>query len=278
MDKTIAILSRTNLGLRPFEQALTDAKVPYHLIGKSGFWNQPEVKAVLAYLGCVVWPADWLVAGAIRAPFWPAKFLPKTALLAALKKPHSPSDVTIASHWVRLTGHPESLVEAKNLPALREFVQFIHQLSRYKDLAPAEALKSVISALKAVEYYRVEEDHALDNDPVGNLVELVKLAERYGSIKEFLDFTRRASAASKSRKGVGLSTIHSFKGAEADVIYVVGVSEGVLPHAKATDLDEERNIWFTAASRPRHRLIVTYSGQPSPFLRDCGIMTVKEPK
>ena len=155
-------------------------------------------------------------------------------------------------------------VEPKNMPAVKEFIQFVHQLSRYKDLKPDEALKQVLSALKAVEYYH-EEESSPDSNPLDNLVELVKLAGRHSSIKEFLDYTRRASAASKSRKGVALSTIHSYKGMEADVVYVVGVSDGILPHAKATDLEEERNIWFVAASRPKSKLVVTYSGQPSPF-------------
>ena len=264
MDKTTAILSRTNLGLRIFEQALTEAGVKYFLVGKSGYWSDSAVKSVLAYLGCVLYPADWLIAGAIRAPFWPSKFLPKTKLLSELKARGTED----WSYRQLLVNTPDSLVDAKNLPALKDFVSFVHQLSRYKSLPPAEALKSVISALKAVEYYRVEEDHAADNDPVANLVELVKMAERYDTIKDFLDFTRRASAASKSKRGVALATIHSFKGAEADVVYVVGVSDGVLPHAKATDLEEEKNIWFVAASRPKSKLIVTYSGQPSPFLKD----------
>jgi len=266
MDKpSVAILSRTNLGLRPFESALTEAKIPYHLVGKSGFWAAPEVKACLAYLGCVLYPADWLVAGAIRAPFFPSKFLPKTKLLAALKK--FKEEHENGTYWAVLVHEPHELVENKNLQALHDFTTFIHSLSRYRDLKPDEALKQVLSALKAVEYYH-EEESTPDNDPVGNLVELVKLAAKHGSIKDFLDYTRRASAASKSRKGVGLSTIHSFKGAEADVIYVVGVSEGILPHAKATDLEEERNIWFVAASRARHRLVVTYSGTASPFLKN----------
>ena len=272
MDKTTAVLSRTNLGLRIFEQALTEAGVKYFLVGKSGYWSDSAVKSVLAYLGCVLYPADWLIAGAIRAPFWPSKFLPKQKLLANLKQAGGKA----MNYWALLVGVPESMVDTKNLPALRDFVSFIHQLSRYKSLPPAKALKSVISALKAVEYYRVEEDHAADNDPVANLVELVKMAERYDTIKDFLDFTRRASAASKSKRGVALATIHSFKGAEADVVYVVGVSDGVLPHAKATDLEEEKNIWFVAASRPKSKLIVTYSGQPSPFLKDVVKCKVKE--
>lgn len=265
MDKTIALLSRTNLGLRPFESALTEAKIPYHLVGKSGFWADAAVKSCLAYLGCVVYPADWLVAGAIRAPFWPTKYLPKTTLLAALKKPQNPDDVTMTTHWWRLTNIPETLVEPKNLSALRDFTTFIHSLSRYRDLRPDEALKHVLSNLKAVGYYH-DSEATPDNDPVGNLVELVKLAEKHGSVKEFLDYCRRASAASKSKKGVMLSTIHSFKGMEADVVYIVGCQEGQMPHSKATDLAEEKSIFFVGASRPRHRLVITYSGHPSPFL------------
>ena len=264
MDKTVAVLARTNLALRPIEQALSDASIRYHLIGRSGFWSAPEVRAVLSYLGCVNYPADWLVAGAIRAPFWPAKFLPKTKLMEALKKPQNPNDATMTAHWWRLTNVPEALVDHKNLPSLREFTSFVHSLSRYKGLPSDEALKHVIQALKAVEYYKDEESP--DNNPVENLVELTKQASRYPNLKDFLDFCRRASAASKGRKGVALSTIHSFKGMEADEIYVVQVCDGILPHKKSTDLEEERNIWFTACSRPKNRLTITYSGAPSPFI------------
>ena len=63
-----------------------------------------------------------------------------------------------------------------------------------------------------------------------------------------------------------LSTIHGFKGMEARVVFVVQVCEGILPHAKATDLDEEANIWFVAVSRPERELYISYTGQPSRFL------------
>jgi superfamily I DNA/RNA helicase len=268
MDKTCAILSRTNLGLRPFESALTEAKIPYHLVGKSGFWAAAEVKAVLAYLGCVLYPADWLISGAIRSPFWPSKFLPKTKLLAALKEQLACEAVPgrQGAYFAYLARIPETLVNAKNLPALRDFTSFLHSLSRYRDLKPDETLKQILSALKAVEYYH-DEESTPDNDPVGNLVELVKLAARHGSIKEFLDYCRRASAASKSKKGVALSTCHSAKGMEFNTVYLVGCQDGMMPHAKATDLDEERNIFFVACSRAERELHISYSGQPSPFLK-----------
>lgn len=261
MDKTVAVLARTNLALRPVEQALSEAGVRYFLLGHSGFWASPEIRAVLSYLGCVNYPADWLVAGAIRAPFFPAKYLPKTTLLQELKERGSED----FGYWKQLIETPQNLVPAKNLSSLREFVSFIHSLSRYKSLPPDESLKSVIQALKAVNYYK-DEASSPDNDPIANLVELTKLAARHDSLKGFLDYCRRASAASKGKKGVALGTIHSFKGLEADVVYIVQVNDGILPHKKATDLNEERNIWFTGCSRPKRQLTITYSGDPSPFI------------
>ena len=263
MDKTVAVLARTNLALRPIEQALSDAGIKYHLIGRSGFWSAPEIRSILSYLGCVVYPADWLIAGAIRAPFWPTKFLPKTKLLAELKSLKDHRDDVF--YWQLLTQEPQACVDAKNLPALRDFTSFLHSLSRYRDMKPDEALKHVIQALKAVEYFR-DEEASPDNDPVANLSELVKLAVRHSSIKNFMDYCRRASAASKGRKGVAVSTIHGAKGLEFHTVFLIGCQEGLMPHAKATDLEEERAIFFVGASRPEQRLVISYSGEPSPFL------------
>ena len=264
MDKpTIAILSRTNLGLRVFEQALTEGNVPYHLVGKSGYWASPEVRVSLAFLGCCLYPADYLLAQAIRAPFDCAKFLPKASLLAELKARKSEE----MSYWKLLVSAPERLVPVKNLSALRDFTSFVHSLSRYRALSATEALKSVLSALHAVEYYSSEESTP-DNDPVQNLVELVKITSRFPGIKEFLDYSRRVAAASKSRKGVALATCHAAKGMEFHTVFLTGCQVGVMPHSKATDLQEEANVFFVGASRAERRLIISYTDQASPFLKE----------
>ncbi len=278
MDKpTCAILARTNLALRIFEQALSEQGIPYHLIGKSGYWASAEIKAGLSYLGCVLYPADWLIAGAIRAPFWPTRYLPKSKLLAALKEQHGsevdPSKNAYFNYMVRI---PELLVDPKNLGSLREFVTFLHSLSRYRDMKPDEALKHLLTVLKAVEYYR-EEEITPDSNTLDNLAELIKLASRHSSIKEFLDYTRRASAASKSRRGVSLATCHAAKGMEFKRVFLVGVQEGLFPHAKSDDLESERNCFFVGCSRAERELFLTYVGNPSPFISGI-IDSNKEPK
>jgi DNA helicase-2/ATP-dependent DNA helicase PcrA len=262
MDKTVAILARTNRALVPFEQLLSEKNIPFRYINKSGFFSQPEIRTVLAYLQCCLYPSDYAVMSALRAPFYVTKYLPKVKIAARVKELQTDGE---PSAWHLLTKETYSLVENKNLSALTDFIHFIHSLSRYKDLKAAEAAKQVLVALKAVDHYSEFEDTP-DNDPQANLAELVKVAGRFSGIKDLLDYARRVAAASKSKKGVMLSTVHSFKGMEADTVYFAQCSEEIIPHAKSTDLDEERNCFFVGASRAERELILTYSGRPSIFL------------
>lgn len=258
---TVAILARTNRALRPFEEALSKENVRYFLLGRSGFWQQNEVKSVLNFLQCAIYPADYALAGAIRAPFHPSKFLPKTVLLKTLKDREG--DVTF---WSWLTGTPETLVEHKNLGAVRDFTSFIHGLSRYRSLPSQEAVRSVMGALKVGDEYADASDSP-DNNPLENLQDLLQMSKRFASLKEFLDWTRRASAASKGKKGVALGTIHSSKGLEFSRVYLVSLNDGILPHSKSTDPAEESAIFFVGASRAERELTLTYSGIPSVFLK-----------
>ena len=259
MDST-AILCRTNLGLRIYEQLLSDEGIKYHLVGRAGYWAQPEVKSVLSYVSCAWYPSDAAISGALRAPFWPSKFLPKTKLAARLKELNDDAN----GYWHFLTRESYSLVENKNLSALQEFTRFVGSLSRYRDLKAGEAVKQIILALKAYDY--LAEEETIDNDPVANIKELEKTAARFSTLKEFLDYCRKVTAASKSKAGVALSTIHGAKGLEFHTVYLVQCSDGILPHAKSNDLDGERNCYFVGCSRAERELTITYSGQPSIFL------------
>ena len=63
-----------------------------------------------------------------------------------------------------------------------------------------------------------------------------------------------------------MSTCHAAKGMEFHTVYLVGAQEGMFPHAKSTDTEEERNIFFVGCSRAERELHVTFSGTPSPFV------------
>lgn len=263
MDKSAAILSRTNRGLAAVEQALSAAEIPFHYINRSGFFAQPEIQASLAYLGACIFPANYLISGMLRSDFHPTKFLPKSKISTKLKELKSADEQV--SYWSLMTKSPRELVDPRNLEALQHFVQFVHSLTRYRDLPPQDALKQVYTALKVGDHFA--EYETIDNDPLANLSDLLKLAAKHRTIKEFLDFTRRVAAASRAKKGVSLSTIHGAKGLEWNQVYIVGCQEGQMPHSKATDLAEEKAIFFVGCSRAETRLTLTYAGPMSPFLK-----------
>jgi DNA helicase-2/ATP-dependent DNA helicase PcrA len=248
---TSAILARTNRGLRPLEDQLSLLGVPYHLLGKSGFWSQPEIRVCLGYLACTQFPSDGAVKAALAGSFLPSRYIRKTELKKALEK--KPEDKSVMQFLAR---HPDE--------AVSKFVHFLDKIRKYRDHTPKDALTNLLSELKAYEYYKEEEN--ADNSPVENLQEIQRLSARYSSIKEFLAYTIRASHASKGKKGVCLATIHAAKGGEWDSVYVVAVQDGILPHAKSESLAEEANCFFVAVSRAKTNLHISYAGQPSQFL------------
>ena len=129
------------------------------------------------------------------------------------------------------------------------------------------AVDSIISKLKAFDYYRDEEESSPDNSPIENLAQLVTVAGRYATLQDFLNYARKAGHASHRKTGIALGTIHSAKGLEFDTVFVVGAQEGMIPHERATNLDEEARVFFVAVSRAARNLFVSYVGTPSRFLQ-----------
>jgi superfamily I DNA/RNA helicase len=162
-----------------------------------------------------------------------------------------------AGHWANLRRH--------YLGKASDFISFVQGLIRYQHLPAADAAKQVLSALKVVDYYE-ESEYEPDNNPVENIAELLKVANRFGSVKEFADYARKISAASKSKTGVALGTCHAAKGLEFERVFLVECNDGLFPHIKAEDSQSERNVFFVGCSRAERELTITYSGRPSPFL------------
>jgi superfamily I DNA/RNA helicase len=129
-------------------------------------------------------------------------------------------------------------------------------------------LKAVVTEHRLLDKYRWS-GNPLDADPADNIESVFKLSMKYSTIGEFLDFIRRLTYGSKSNKtpAITLSTIHQAKGREWPIVFVVGVTEGVLPHAKSNHPEEHRG-WFVAASRAAKELHVTCYKNPSMFLND----------
>lgn len=251
----VACLTRTNRALRPLEDALSVAGIRYRLLSNSGFWVQPEVKTVIAYMQCILFPADHALNTILRSGFSPTKYMKRKAVQEYIKKHHvgdpKPSVWSLLAQF-----RPEN-------GQVTQFTSFIHGLQRYRDQPPKTALQSLVQSLHMSDVF---EEESPDNSPQENIQELIKMSGRFNSIKDFIAFTFKASAASKQGKGIILGTIHASKGLEHNTVFLPSVCEGILPHSKAESLAEERNIWFVACSRAEKELRISYSGIASPFL------------
>lgn len=254
---TVAVLSRTNAGLRVFEDTLATSGIRYRLMSKSGFWAQSEVKTAVAYLTCCQYPSDYALKMCLGSAARPTKYLKRKELLDTLKKQQAANpDLSL---WSLLGTHRAS--DPHQGKAITDFIQYIHSLRRYKDQPPKTALASIIQTLHQ------DTEDTPDNSPTENLAELQRIAGRFTGIKEFVLYAHKASAASKSKNGVILGTCHASKGSEFHTVFLTGVTDGVLPHAKAEDPQEEWRIFFVGCSRAEKELYISYAGIPSPFLK-----------
>jgi DNA helicase II / ATP-dependent DNA helicase PcrA len=267
-----AILARTNRQLSRFENACIDRGIKYNLLGKSGFWTRPEVKYILAYMQASIFPTDAAVQTIIQSPFRETKYLKKKDLVGALKdKDVRDRAIGRPVPFINSMSDPEILgqFESNQQDNIRRAQSFIRSFKMRDGVTATQRLQDILDRADVRTYYETEEEGDGDNDAIENINEISKVAGRYDSVPDFLDYARRAIAASrKSRQPrLSLSTIHQAKGLEFDHVFVVGVNHEVLPH-KRGQLAEERRILYVALTRAAKELTVSFFGTPSTFLKD----------
>ncbi len=158
------------------------------------------------------------------------------------------------------------------------------------DARPSSLLEHVVRATKYIDYLNKEEGgETTEESGAANVREMVRVAERFATADELLSYIDetitegRAQRDDKQAGGVRvlLMSIHRSKGLEWPHVYVVGLNEMVLPHAKG-DPEEERRLAYVAVTRARDvltlsyvRRIATRAGirdvEPSRFLLDTGL-------
>jgi DNA helicase II / ATP-dependent DNA helicase PcrA len=288
-----AILFRTNIQSRPFEMALRAAGVRYHLIGGQSYFDRREVRDLLAYLKMFLNPHDDV--SLLRIANVPARGLSDVTmerLLAASQERHC-SVFTAMRHT-----DVQEQFQARTRECIRAFVEFIErerallageppvQLSRWAEHFLQET--GYIDELR-----RSEKTPEAGENRVRNLKDLIadldgdapsmKPTERLQEFLEELALDSEREEEKETRNdAVTLITMHSCKGLEFPHVHIVGLEEGLLPHARSkveNSLDEERRLFYVAITRAQETLWITHClarkkyGQfmpchPSQFLSD----------
>ena len=287
-----AILYRSNAQSRVFEETLLSEQIPYRVYGGMRFFERMEIKDTMAYLRLIASRVD--DAAFERAVNTPTRGIGDRTL-DEVRRMARGAGVPL---WeaTQLAIHSDALTSrAKN--ALAGFVQLIEQLAdEVVDLNLQDKIDHVLmrSALRA--HYDRESKGSMDSR-VDNLDELVSVASRFSrgddeesaQLSELVAFLAYAALeagegqADAGEEGVQLMTLHSAKGLEFPLVFLVGLEEGLFPNARSVEesgrLEEERRLAYVGITRARQKLVLSHAesrrlhgqdmmGLPSRFLRE----------
>ncbi len=262
-----AIIFRTNATSHPFEAALRDRRIPYKVVGGRPFYARREVRDALSYLRLVTNPAD--DAAFLRVVNVPPRGI-GPATLTKLRE-----DAATRGEPLFKTARALSRAEGRTAAALATFVALIDGLT---ELATTASLPALLQqALERSGYLdMVHKEPGRDaTERLDNLRELSRDAARFDPdpplpgpaehLAAWLDrMTLMGSDEEVSEAGeVLLMTVHTSKGLEYPVVFVVQMNEGQFPHRRALDerggVAEERRLAYVAFTRAKERLYVTRS-------------------
>ena len=290
-----AILYRTNSQSRSFEEQMRKDSIPYRIYGGLSFYQRKEIKDVIAYFRTVANPDD---EEALRRIInYPTRGIGETTVqkIAAAAARHSVSLFTVISQPVLFQLDIAKSTAAK-LEAFRQLIEGwrarllsddaytlghaiinesgvakdIYSSRNPEDLSRQENLEEFLAAMKDFVDTRREED--LDQET---------------SLSHFLQevalLTDLDSDDGEDQSRVSLMTIHSAKGLEFPVVFVVGLEENIFPSPLSADnmrqLEEERRLLYVAITRAEKHCILTCAqyrfrygrmeyDTPSRFIRD----------
>jgi DNA helicase-2/ATP-dependent DNA helicase PcrA len=254
----IAILVRASYQTRVFEEAFIRQSLPYKVIGGMKFYERSEIKDAISYLRIIFNSADDLAL--TRIINTPKRGIGE-ATLNNLRQKSKEKGVSLFSAIKKSI--EESEIKGKAKDSLKSLFCAIEssRLEAGKKTLP-ELAKSIlndagyISALKNEN--TVESDGRLEN-----ITEFINSLADFSNLVEFLEYVSLVEARDSKalEDSINIMTIHSAKGLEFNLVFIVGLEDGVFPSSKSMDdkksLEEERRLFYVAITRAKKELILS---------------------
>ena len=288
--KDIALLYRSNYITMDFEQALTRYQIPYKIYGGTKFYQRREIKDVLSYFHLIVNTKDDISFSRIMNV--PKRGIGDTS--EQLIKEEAKAANKSLYEYIRDVNPKESEIPTKIINSLKTMITNI-EIAR-EDIAKNEEvfskiLEDMIWSLGYQDYLLKEDD---GDERVENVRALFEDIRHYlksnpeSTFDEYLQNIALLSAQDEVVDGdyVTLMTVHTAKGLEYPVVFVVRFNQGVFPNMRAMNeggyiaLEEERRLAYVAMTRAKQKLYLTLSNDysyviqsnlgPSQFLKESG--------
>ncbi len=297
----IGILVRTNQQMRYIEEAFLRENLPYQVSGGISFFQRKEIKDLIAYMKIIANPDDNI--SLLRIINTPRRGIgPKTVeTLIESSENRGISLFSLISEMRASVGQTDSLsehIDGKTMQTLIDFITLI-EYYREKILSGREMAKSIKSLIEKINYW----GHLLSTNKkpeaakwkYHNIISLIQSFSEYEHDPDVItpnlfDYLNRITLTTKDESGdikngkINLITIHAAKGLEFEVVFIAGVEDGIIPHAKSESygsnwVEEERRLFYVAITRAKRKLFIsackkrkkmgkTTEASPSPFLEE----------
>jgi len=290
----IAVLYRTNFLSRILEEKLRRYNMKYRIVGGFSFYERAEIKDMISYLTVSLNPHDSV--NLLRIINSPPRGIGKTTTdtLEELAVERGTSIWDAIEISIR-----EPRLPMRTIRALEVFYRMIAEFVQgAEELSTSALLEKIVHATKYVEMLQ-EEGTEESESRIENIRELLTAAEesheRGEKLREFLDHAALVSDqdAYDERSPISLMTLHTAKGLEFPVVFIMGLEEGLFPHSRsimeAPQLEEERRLFYVGMTRAEQKLYLSsarfrrYFGnmdqqvsEPSRFLSEIPQELVEE--
>ncbi|NJR66471.1 MAG: UvrD-helicase domain-containing protein, partial [Leptolyngbyaceae cyanobacterium CRU_2_3] len=265
---SFAILYRTNAQSRSFEEILVQYGIPYTVVGGLRFYDRKEIKDVLCYLRLIANPEDSISLKRIINT--PRRGIGK----ATIDRLETAARELNTSLWQILSD--ETSVQTLAGRSAKPVLGFVHMIqswqAKIEDLSASQIAQGVLEDSGYVDDLKNQgTDEALDR--------LQNVQELYNAVLQFEEqneesnlplFLASASLASdldnlneEQQSKVSLMTLHSSKGLEFPIVFLVGLEQGLFPNFRSLDdpqsLEEERRLCYVGITRAREQLFLSYA-------------------
>ena len=284
---SFAVLYRTNAQSRAFEDGLIQNNIPYNIVGGFKFYDRQEIKDSVAYLRVIANPSD--TVSLLRIINTPKRGIGKTTMDSFINASRE-LDIPL---WEILSDETSvNTMGGRAAKATNQFAQMIKSFQSQIDTLPAsEILDQMMKASGYLDELQAKGTEEADN-------RLANIAELYNAVLQFQEdnedtsltgFLSNASLASdldnlqEEQDKVSLMTLHSAKGLEFPVVFLVGLEQGICPHVRSLNdplaLEEERRLCYVGITRAQEQLFLSYARErfvwgsreskvPSQFLQE----------
>ncbi len=266
--KDIAILYRTNAQSRVMEEVLLKSNINYQIVGGIKFYDRKEIKDILAYLRTIANPDDDISLTRIIN-------VPKRGIGAtSIDKIANYAIAQDLSMFQALQEVEQIGLSAKITNSLREFRDLINNWVQMQDyLSVTELVENVLEKTEYVEILKAEK--TLESQSrIENIEEFLSVTQNFEktnddkSLVAFLtdlalvaDIDKLEEDENDKNNAVVLMTLHSAKGLEFPVVFLMGMEEGVFPHSRSlmeeAEMEEERRLAYVGITRAEEELYLS---------------------